>query len=68
VRHDDGRSLQALDHVGRGKSLARTGNPEQGLMHQPVFDALHQRIDRLGLIARGLEAGLACTSASIASG
>ena len=47
------RPLHLLDNIGNGIGLARTGNTEQGLMGQPVFQPLDQRLDRLRLIAGG---------------
>jgi hypothetical protein len=47
----------ALNNIGRGKGLARPGHPEQSLMHQAIFDTLHQCIDRLGLVPGGFEPG-----------
>ena len=58
VRHDDCRPLKPLNHVGDGECFARAGHAEQGLMHQPVFEPLHQRVDSLGLIAGRLVRGL----------
>ena len=58
VRHDDRRALQPLDQAGYREGLARAGDPEQRLVHEPVADALHQRIDRLRLVAGGLILGL----------
>ena len=50
-RDDDGRTTQTRDHVGHGKRLARPGDAEQRLVHQPVADALHELVDRLRLVA-----------------
>ena len=58
MRHDDRRTLQPLDYVGRGKGLALSGYAEQGLVHEPVLDALNQCIDCLRLVAGGFELGL----------
>ena len=54
-RHDDGRALQALDHVGHGEGLAGAGDPEQGLVGQPRLEPAHQAVDGRGLVAGGLE-------------
>jgi hypothetical protein len=48
----------AGDHVGHGEGLARAGDAQQGLEHLAVVHALHQLVDRRGLVARrriGLE-------------
>jgi len=54
-RKDQGRPLHCLDHVGDGIGLARPGHAQQGLVAQPVLQALHQLRDGLRLIAGGLE-------------
>ncbi len=55
VRHDHGRALHLLDHLGHGERLAGTGNAQQRLVHQAVMDALDQGFDRPGLVPRRLE-------------
>ena len=55
MRHHDGRPLQALNHMGHGEGLARTGHAEQRLRRQAGLDAVNQRLDGGGLIACGFE-------------
>ena len=54
-RHNQRWPAQARDHMRHGVSLTGAGHPEQGLIFEPVFDALDQFDDRLRLIARRLE-------------
>ena len=51
-RQDQGRLLHLLDRPGDGGRLAGPGDPEQGLEAVPALDALAQRGDRGGLVAR----------------
>ena len=51
VGQDDSRALQALDDIGHGKGLARTGDPEQGLVRQSIIDVLDDLIDGRWLVA-----------------
>ena len=53
-RHDDGRLLHRLDHVGDGVGLARAGDAQQRLLRQPGLETGHQLVDRLRLVAGGL--------------
>jgi len=57
VADDERRALDALDHVGDGERLAGAGHAEQRLEAVAALNAAHERVDRLGLVARGLEAG-----------
>ena len=54
VRHYQGRTLHALDHIGHGKGLAGAGYAQQGLPHFTVIQALHQPLDGFGLVSGGL--------------
>ena len=49
-RKDQGRSLHGLDHIGHGEGLAGTGHTQQGLVGQPVLQALDQGRDSLRLV------------------
>src|SRR5207249_4444194 len=51
----EGGPLHLLDRPGHGGALARAGDAEQGLEAVAPVDALGQRGDGLGLIARRLE-------------
>ena len=57
VRQHHGGALHALDHVGDGEGLARSGDAEQRLVRQALAQALDELLDRLRLIARGLVVG-----------
>ena len=54
VRQHQRRPLHALDDVGHRKGLARAGHAQQHLRAQPVLDALHELVNGLRLISRGL--------------
>ena len=51
VGQHQGGPLDRLDDLGHGEGLARTGDAQQGLLIQPVFDACRQGGNGLGLIA-----------------
>lgn len=57
VGDDQGRHAVLLDDLGRGVSFSRAGDTVQGLMLETLFEALHQAVDRLRLIACGGEFG-----------
>ena len=48
------RPLDALDDLGHRVRLSGAGHAEQHLLVNAVFQALHERIDRLRLVARRL--------------
>ena len=48
------RPLDALDDLGHRVRLAGAGHAEQHLLVDAVFQPLHERVDRLGLVARRL--------------
>ena len=54
---DQRRPLHLLDDRGSGEALAGTGDAQQRLEPVAPFDALGERGDRLGLIARGRKIG-----------
>ena len=54
-REDQRRALRRLDHLGHGEGLARAGDAEQHLIALMRSDALDQFVDRLRLVALGLE-------------
>src|SRR5262249_225015 len=57
-RHHHPRPLRALDHLGDGEGLARAGDAEQPLIAVVAIDAFDQFVDRLRLVALGLEVRL----------
>tara|TARA_Y100000780_G_scaffold3523_1_gene3189 strand:+ start:161 stop:430 length:270 start_codon:yes stop_codon:yes gene_type:complete len=57
-RHDNGRALHFLNHIGDGEGLARAGHPQQGLVRQARLHSLGQLGNGRGLITSRLEAGL----------
>ena len=54
VREHERRPLDALDDLGHRVRLAGAGHAEQHLLVDAVFQPLHERVDRLGLVARRL--------------
>jgi hypothetical protein len=52
---DEGRLPYFRDDVRAGESLARTRNAKKGLMAHARTDALYERLNGLGLVARRLE-------------
>ena len=54
VREHQRRALHALDHVGDGEGLARTGHAQQRLVREALLEPFDQLRDRLRLIAGGL--------------
>ena len=50
-REHERRPTHACNHVGHREGLARSGNPEERLERQPIFNAFDQRTDRAGLVA-----------------
>ncbi len=56
-RQDERGALRRLDHLGHGEGLARAGDAEQHLRVVVALDALDQLLDRLRLVALGLEVG-----------
>ena len=52
VRHDDGRPLQRLHHIGHGESFSGARNPEQNLRGKARLHAYNQLLDRGGLVTR----------------
>ena len=56
-REDEGRALPALDDVGHGERLAGAGDAEQRLLVLPLFEGCDEGVDRLRLVAGGLEVG-----------
>ena len=54
-REDQRRALGRLDHLGHGEGLARAGDAEQHLVALVRAHALDQLVDRLRLVALGLE-------------
>lgn len=46
--------LNVLDDIGHAKSLARTGNTEQGLVLKPVIKPLGELLNCIWLVAEGL--------------
>ena len=57
VRQDQGGLLMRLDRLGDRECLAGSGRAQQRLMAQAFGQAFAQFIDRLGLVAGGLEVG-----------
>ena len=53
VRHDQGRPVCGLDHLGGGVGLARSGDPEQHLMLLAIEYAAGEGFDGLCLVALG---------------
>ncbi len=49
-RENHRRTLEIGNDVGNGEGFARTGNPQQGLVRQPVLQPLFQATNSLGLI------------------
>ena len=56
-RQDQRRALRRLDHLGHGEGLAGAGDAQQHLVAVVAAQALDQLVDRLGLVALGLEVG-----------
>ena len=54
VREHERRPLDALDDLGHRIRLSGAGHAEQHLLVDAVFQPLHKRVDRLGLVARRL--------------
>lgn len=54
-RQHHGRPIQIGYHVGDGECLARTGDPQQRLVRQAVFQPLFQLADGFRLIAGRFE-------------
>ena len=54
-RHDDRRHALARDHVRHRVGLAGPRHPEERLKHDARLEPFAQTIDRLRLVARGLE-------------
>ena len=54
VREHERRPLHTLDDLGHRVRLAGAGHAEQHLLVDAVFQPLHERVDRLGLVARRL--------------
>ena len=52
---DQRRALRRLDHLGHGEGLARAGDAEQHLVALVSDDSLDQFVDRVRLVALGLE-------------
>ncbi len=52
------RALRRGDDVRHGEGLARAGDAEQHLLALALADAGDERLDRLRLVARGLELGM----------
>ncbi|MBT9149380.1 MAG: hypothetical protein DDT28_00803 [Dehalococcoidia bacterium] len=57
VRENQGGFLHLGDDIGDGEGLARSGYAEQDLMLVPVPEPGDELLDRLGLIAGGVEVG-----------
>ncbi len=55
---DQGGFLDFLDHVGHGVRFPRPGDPQQGLLVHAGTETVHQSVNRLRLVARGLVIGL----------
>ena len=55
VRHDEGRALNRLDHVGHGERFAGAGHAHERLNFFTGTKPRHQLRDRLRLVARGLK-------------
>ena len=53
MRQNEGRAVDFFDDGRHREGLAGAGDAEQDLLAQAVSDALGQRLDRLGLVARG---------------
>ena len=49
------RFIDCLNHIGDGKSFARTGYPQQCLIGNPLTQPFHQSPNSFGLVARRLK-------------
>ena len=58
VRDHEGRPLHPRHHVGDGEGLAGPGRAQKNLVLLALLQAVHERIDRLGLVAGGLIEGM----------
>ena len=58
VRDDERRALRALDDVRHRERLAGARDAQQHLVAVALLDAVHQRVNRRRLVARGLVIGL----------
>jgi hypothetical protein len=54
VRNHQGGPVQVPDHIGHGEGFPRARHSEQGLEIRAAAELVHDAIDGLGLIARGL--------------
>ncbi len=52
---DDGGALGGLDHLGHGEGFTGARRAKQYLILFTVLDALHQFLDRRGLVTSGFE-------------
>ena len=57
VGQDEGRLVVRLDDLRQGERLAAAGHAEEDLVRQALGEALRQGLDRLRLVAGGLERG-----------
>ena len=57
MRDHEGGTLDGLDDLGHRVGLARAGDPFQGLPSETFLDAPREKLDSLGLVARGLVGG-----------
>ena len=70
-RQQQGRALHGSNDIGDGIGLAAAGDAQQGLMRQPITQAVDQIANGCGLITGGLKAGaegegLECLHGSLA--
>src|SRR5262249_37895385 len=54
---DQSGTLRRLDHLRHGEGFSRPGDAEQDLRAVAALDAFHQLLDRLRLVALGVELG-----------
>lgn len=52
---DQSRLIDRRDDIGPSKSFARTGHAQEGLETVTSLETSHQFLNRLGLVAGGLE-------------
>jgi len=57
VGDDEGGALHALDDIGHGEGLPRTGDPQEDLVRRTILIPLHEALNRPGLIPPGYKIG-----------